>query len=724
MIGTPEYMSPEQAQRSGPDIDTRSDVYALGVLLYELLTGTTPLEDKRLREAGYAELQRLICEEEAPRPSTRLSALGDSATVLARKRGLDVRRLAQLLAGELDWVVMKALEKDRNRRYDTPGSFAEDVERYLRREAILARPPSLAYKLRKFTQRNWVAVLAVAAVAAALLAGTAVAAWQAICAMRAEAAAVAAADAARRAKEDAEAREAQTRAVLKFVEQRIIAAARPEGQAGGLGHAATVREAVESALPYVEKDFANEPLLEARLRMMMGTSFAYLGEGRMAAEQFEAARALYARHRGPDHPETLASQHNLARSYHALGRYADAVKLYEETLAVQQATLGPDHPETLATMYNLAISYAALGRHADALKLREETLDLRKARLGPDHPDTLRSMIGLANSYDAHNRTTEALKLREKTLARMTASLGRGHPDTLLCRYGLAISYDTLGRRADALKLREETLAVQQARLGPDHPDTLLSRNAVAVSHAALGRHDEAVELYKKTLAVQQARLGLDHPDTLATAFNLALSYAALGRHDEALGLREQTLARMKARLGPNHPDTLRSMWVVAESLIALDRGAEAVPLLDTCVRRAAGKVVEPGLLVGVLNLRLRHFAKKKDAAGCRQTATMWENLKRTDANSLYIAARMRAVTAAVLREADPSPANAAQADAQADRAIAWLNQAVAAGYKNAASLKRERDLDVLRDRADFARIVTQLEVPGTEHRTEKEARR
>jgi serine/threonine protein kinase len=168
MIGTPAYMSPEQAEMSGLDIDTRSDVYSLGVLLYELLTGTTPLESKRLREAGYAEMQRLIREEEAPRPSNRLSSLGDSATVLAGNRGLDAKQLVRLLAADLDWVVMKALDKDRGRRYDTPGHFAEDVERYLRREAILARPPSALYKLKKFARRNWVGLLTFLLTAAAV----------------------------------------------------------------------------------------------------------------------------------------------------------------------------------------------------------------------------------------------------------------------------------------------------------------------------------------------------------------------------------------------------------------------------------------------------------------------------------------------------------------------------------------------------------------------------
>ena len=173
MIGTPAYMSPEQAEMSGLDIDTRSDVYSLGVLLYELLTGTTPLDMKQLRAAGYAEMQRMIREQEAPRPSTRLSSLGDSATVLAGNRGMEVARLAKFLAGDLDWIAMKALDKDRNRRYGTPGNFAEDIQRYLQREAIVARPPSTTYRIKKFVQRNRAAAFSAATIALLLLMGIA-----------------------------------------------------------------------------------------------------------------------------------------------------------------------------------------------------------------------------------------------------------------------------------------------------------------------------------------------------------------------------------------------------------------------------------------------------------------------------------------------------------------------------------------------------------------------
>jgi serine/threonine protein kinase/tetratricopeptide (TPR) repeat protein len=710
MIGTPAYMSPEQAEMSGLDIDTRSDVYALGVLLYELLTGTTPLEDKRLREAGYAELPRLIREEEPPRPSTRLSLLGDTATVLAGKRGLDVKRLVQLLAGDLDWVVMKALEKDRNRRYDTPGSFAEDIGRYLRREPILARPPSTAYKLRKFAQRNRAAVLTGSAVAVALLVGAAVATWQAVVATRAQRDAVAAAAAEKEAKETEQAREAETKAVLEFMEKRIFAAARPAGQGGGLGRDVTLGQAVRAALPFVERSFTDQPLIEARLRMTLGHSFWHLGEVQDAADQYRIARALYTNHLGPDHPDTLRSMHHLARTFAALGQFTDAFRLREETLALQKAKLGPDHPDTLRTMNGLACSYADLGRRADALKLREETLTLTRAKLGPDHPDTLRCMYNLSISYAVLGRRSEALKLRQEALAARKATLGPDHPDTLRSMNGLACSYAGFGRHADAVTLYEETLALQKAVLGPDHPDTFQTMYNLAISYAALGRHADALKLREETLALHKARLGPGHPRTLMSMNHVAWSYAALGRHADALKLYEETVALQKARLGPDHPDTLWSLWGVAHSLVSLDRGAEALPVIDEWVRRGATNPVAPRLLGSVMDLRLRHFQKAGDAAGCRQTAMMWEELKRTDADSLYDAARMRAVTAAVLRAADPSPAGARQAEAEAEQALAWIQKAVAAGYKDAARLKRDQDLDVLRDRAELAKIVATLQ--------------
>jgi tetratricopeptide (TPR) repeat protein len=303
------------------------------------------------------------------------------------------------------------------------------------------------------------------------------------------------------------------------------------------------------------------------------------------------------------------------------------------------------------------------------------------------------------------------LRVSEETLALRKARLGPDDPDTLHSMHDLAVGYRAVGRRADALRVSEETLALRKARLGPDHPDTLASIEDLAHSYFALGRHADALKLFEETLALRKAKLGPEHPDTLKSIYNLANCYHPLGRHAEALKLHEETLALRKAKLGPDHRDTLKSMFCVAESLTKLERGAEAVPIIDECVRRAAGKLCcRSHLLPRVMSIRLRHFEKLRDTAGCRQTAEMWENLRRTDADSLYNAASMRAVTAAVLRAAGQSPGGNRQADTEADRAMGWLNQAVAVGYKNVVQVKQDKDLDPLRDRADFTKLVTMLE--------------
>ncbi len=229
--------------------------------------------------------------------------------------------------------------------------------------------------------------------------------------------------------------------------------------------------------------------------------------------------------------------------------------------------------------------------------------------------------------------------------------------------------------------------------------------NNLAINCAALGKHDEALQLREETLKRSQAKLGPDHLNTLRNMSNLAKSYASLGRHAEALQLRKQTLERRQAQLGPDHPETLWSTYYVASSLLQLDRGAEALPLLDDFLQRVRGKSTPLDLISEALYLRLGYFAKRKDTAGCRATAELWEKQQRTDADSLYDAACMRAVTAGVLGASDKTAA-----DAEAERAMAWLKQAVSAGYKNAAHMKQDSDLDALRSRPDFRQLLASLE--------------
>ena len=428
------------------------------------------------------------------------------------------------------------------------------------------------------------------------------------------------------AKVEAQAKEAEANAVVKFFEEQVFAAARPKGQDGGLGAGVTLRDAIAASVSALEKGFAAQPLVEARLRMALGVTFHHLAEHEQAREQVERARTLFTRHLGPDHRATLASMMNLANSYEALNRPADALKLREETLATQKRVLPTDHPDTLLSTMNLASSYEALNRPDDALKLREETLAIQQRVLSKDHPDTLRSMINLASSYSAAKRP------------------------------------------ADALKMREETLAIQKRVLPMDHPDTLVSM------------------------------------------LNLAVSYADLNRPADALKLFEETLAIRKRVLPKDHPDTLRSMLALADCLSELGRGAEAIPLLDDCIAKARiNPAATPRLIPLALYLRGKHFQKVGDPAGCRATAEMWEKLNRTDADNLYTAARFRAVAAGV--QAKKPGADAARlAKDDADRAMEWLQKAVQAGYKDAAHMKKDADLDPLRARADFKKLLAELE--------------
>jgi serine/threonine protein kinase/tetratricopeptide (TPR) repeat protein len=706
ILGTLEYMAPEQAEVNNLDIDTRADIYSLGVILYELLAGSPPFTTKQLHEAAFSEMLRLIREVEPQKPSTRLSS-SDELPSIAANRKLEPSRLTRIVHGDLDWIVMKSLEKDRARRYETANGLARDVERFLANQVVEARPPSTGYRVRKFVSRHKGQVVAAGLVFLTLLAGIA---GTALGLLR-----------AREQKQFAQLAQQQA-------EQRLAQLERGNELLAGIFTDLNVRRMKEIGRPLeaelgerlakaadrLEGESVGDPLTVATLQWQMGKSLNTLGHSGPAARLLEKSLQTRRDKLGSDHPDTLSSMNELANSYGQLGRLADAQTLYEEALAKSKVTLGPDHPSTLTFMKNLANSYYDLGRRQEALKLFEDTLALRKAKLGSDDPETASSMSDLAIAYATAGRLQEAVKLFAQSLELRRTKLGPAHIDTLMSMNNLAYCYTLMGRHQEALQLFEETLKQQKATLGPDNPETLRSMGNLAESYYQLNRHPEALKLLTETLALRKSKLGPDHPETLVNMNLLAKTNAALGRNQEALSLFRDTLALRTSKLGSDHPDTLETVHGVATCLEKLGRPQEALPVLDAALTASASQEADPSRAALILRLRFKACQFRSDLAGASRAVERLTALDHSDADSLYNLACCTSRLAAMERSADPSADGAKRAEAEAARAMALLTQARNAGYRNAANMAVDTDLAPLQNREDFKRLLAELARPAT----------
>jgi serine/threonine protein kinase len=575
MVGTPLYMSPEQAGRSGLDVDTRSDIYSLGVLLYELLTGTTPFTRERLRNIGYDELRRIICEEEPPRPSTRVSTLGQADTTTSAPRQGDSKGLSRLLRGELDWIVMRALEKDRNRRYETASAFAADVQRYLHDKPVLACPPSRWYRFRKFARRNKAALATAALVSVILLlvlVGAPVAAviiWQQW--TRAEAAREVATQQkgfaeeqrtiARQKQTEAEDKAATTKAVYNFFVFSMLRAPDPDL---ALGRKLTVLDALANADEKIGTAFPDRPLVEADVRYIMATTYSQLGEYKKAQLHYERALALWTRHLGRDKRLTLQAMNGLAVVLERRGKPRESIALQEATLRLQLQVLGPEDKETLLSQNNLVTVLHDLGRLKEARQLCEKTLAARTRLLGPAHPDTLVSLEGLCLLLADQGEWGEARKRQEETLERLTRILPPEHPNLYRLKHNLAHSLRKQGKLKAARKMLAEVVAARTRILGPDHPRTLLSRSSLAFVLAEQGNLAEARKMLEETKERLVVRLGEEHEYTLGTMNDLATVLLRLGQGEQARLLLQKVVALRTATLGEEHRATLTPMLNLA----------------------------------------------------------------------------------------------------------------------------------------------------------------
>jgi len=599
LIGTPAYMSPEQAAFTSVDVDTRTDVYSLGVLLYELLTGSTPFDTEALLKSGLDEIRRVIREEDPARPSARLSRMnGESLTVVAQYRGSEPPRLIRTIRGDLDWIAMKALEKDRTRRYETANDLALDVKRLLENEPVSARPPSRFYKFQKAVQRNRLLSVGIGIIATLLVVSLIVVS-------------------ASLSRERQSQREAKH--VKQFLEE-MLQGVEPEVARGR--DTTLLREILDKAAARIDKE-TNYPAVAAELRSVIGTVYERTAQYRQAEEMQRTALANCRERLGRESPEAAAalnelgvtllasgkwseaeqvsrealeirrrrfgnenadvatSEDNLAHACKDNGRFTEAEGLIREALATRRRLFGNESPEVIDCLRNQAVLLGSIGKWAEAEAITREVLALRRKLLGPRDPSVARALYDLAWAANGNGNKNEAEALEREASALRQKDFSDNYPDVAESLYHLGDRMRQHGNLDDAYSVLSAALSLFRKSLGDDHPYTLYTLNTLGSVCEAETNWSEAETIYRQMLASWRKQAGDDTPQTLYAMRSLAGALEGQGKWTEAETLHRKAIALWRKRVGS---EDLGSVWEVGQLTRDLEMQkefAEANQVLD-----------------------------------------------------------------------------------------------------------------------------------------------